>query len=128
PSPGAPNDAGVLGFVANTDFSVHRGFFSAPLSVTLSNATPGAEIRWTKDCSTPSQTNGFVYAGAISITNTTLLRAAAFETNLGPSEVVTHSYIFLNSVLRQPNALSNYPTIWQGSYPADYEMDSNVVN
>ena len=45
-----------------------------------------------------------------------------------PSDVDTHSYIFLRDVLRQSNNIPNYPTTWQAGYPADYAMDSNIVN
>ena len=51
-----------------------------------------------------------------------------FLTGYIPSDIDTHSYIFLRDVLRQSNNIPNYPTIWQASYPADYAMDSNIVN
>jgi hypothetical protein len=128
PTPGQPNNAGADGLVAEPEFSVQRGYFNALFSVTLTCTTPGAEIRWTTNGSAPSLTNGLLYAAPIGVTNTTLLRAAAFKSQYAPSAVVTHTYIFLESVLHQPGALPDYPTSWQGSYPADYGMDSNVVN
>jgi len=128
PTPGLPNNSGVLGLVVPPEFSVQRGFFNGPFSVALADVTQGAEIRWTTNGSPPGLTNGFVYGGAIVVTNTTFLRAAAFKTNYAPSAVITHSYIFPENVLHQPAALPGYPTFWQGSYPADYEMDSNVVD
>jgi hypothetical protein len=128
PTPGLPNNAGAVGLVANPEFSVQRGFFSTPFMVALTDATANVEIRWTTNGSPPALTNGVIYSTPIQIQDTTLLRAAAFKTNYAPSEVVTHTYLFIESVLHQPNSLPGYPTLWQGSYPADYEMDSNVVN
>jgi hypothetical protein len=69
-----------------------------------------------------------LYSGPIAITNTAFVRAAAFKTGYIPGNVDTHTYIFLDSVLRQPASLPGYPTVWQANYPADYAMDSNIVN
>ena len=45
PSPGAPNSANfVRGFVRDTKFSVDRGFYEAPFTLTIDCATPGATI------------------------------------------------------------------------------------
>ncbi|WCJ60185.1 lamin tail domain-containing protein [Fontisphaera persica] len=128
PTPAAPNATGYQGFVSDTKFSVDRGFYDTPFTVAITSATPGALIYYTTDGSRPSPTNGSLYQGPLLITNTTLLRAAAWAEHLIPTEPDTHSYIFLESVLRQPNTLPGYPTTWQASYPADYEMDPNVVN
>jgi hypothetical protein len=128
PTPGAANGPGYAGWVADTKFSVDRGFYSAPFTVAITSATAGATIRWTTNGSPPSLTNGTVYAGPVLITNTTLLRAAAFLPDHVPSDVDTHTYLFLEQVLRQPDVQPGYPTVWQASYPADYGMDPNVVN
>lgn len=128
PTPGAANLPGARGVVADTRFSVDRGFFDAPFSTAITNATEGAAIWYTLNGSKPSPTNGFLYSSPILITNTAFVRAAAYKSGYIPSDVDTHTYIFLDSVLRQPNSLPGYPTVWQASYPADYAMDPNVVN
>ena len=128
PTPGARNGASYAGFVADTKFSVDRGFFETPFSVAITSATPGVEIRWTRDGSAPSPTNGFVYTTPIAVTNTSFIRAAAFAPGLIPTESDTHTYIFLDRVIRQSSTQPGYPTTWQASYPADYGMDPNVVN
>ena len=43
------------------------GSFSDYVSITITDATPGVTIRYTTDGSTPSRTNGTVYAGPFSI-------------------------------------------------------------
>ncbi len=126
-TPGSLNSTGYFGFVGDTKFSVDRGFYDTPFAVAITSATPSAVIYWTTNGSAPSPTNGFVYNSPVSITGTAFLRAAAHATGLIPTEVETHSYIFLQQVLAQPNSLPGYPTNWQANYPADYEMDPNVV-
>ncbi|HEX5221315.1 MAG TPA: lamin tail domain-containing protein [Verrucomicrobiae bacterium] len=128
PTPGLNNGAGYLGLVADTKFSVDRGFYSAPFPVSITSATALASIYWTTNGSIPLPTNGTLYTGPISIPGTRLLRAAAFLTNHVPSVPDTHSYIFLSQVMQQPDNPPGYPATWQGGYPADYGMDPNVVN
>jgi hypothetical protein len=127
-TPGADNGSGYLGLASDTKFSVDRGFYDTPFTVAITSATATASIYWTTNGSIPSPTNGTLYTSPIPIANTKPLRAAAFLTNHVPSEPDTHTYIFLSQVLQQPNSLPGYPTVWQASYPADYEMDPNVVN
>jgi hypothetical protein len=128
PTPGVANGAGFDGLVADTKFSVNRGFFDAPFSLSITCATPGVEIRYTTNGSPPSATSGFVFTTPFTIDRNGFIRAAAFRTGWVPSDIDTHSYIFLRDVLRQSNNIPNYPTVWQASYPADYAMDSNIVN
>jgi hypothetical protein len=129
PTPGAANQPGFFGVVADTRFSADRGFYDAPVSVAITTATEGAAIYYTLNGSRPSPTNGFLYSSPLLITNTSFVRAAAYKAGYIPSDVDTHTYIFLDSVLRQPTNPPGYPAIWtQGSYPADYAMDPNVVD
>ena len=58
PTPGVPNGTGVAGFVADTTFSVDRGFYFAPTNVLITSATPGAYIVFTRDGTPPSPSNG----------------------------------------------------------------------
>lgn len=128
PTPGQPNRTGAVGVVSDTRFSINRGFYDTPFSLAIATATEGAAIWYTLNGSKPSPTNGFLYSAPIHITNTAFVRAAAYKSGYIPSDVDTHSYVFLDSVLRQPNTQPGYPTVWQASYPADYGMDSNIVN
>ncbi len=127
-TPGAANSPALVGVVADTKFSVDRGFFDAPFSLSITCATPNATIYFTTNGSAPAPGNGFLHSAPINITGNSFIRAAAFLAGWVPSGVDTHSYIYLRDVLSQSNNLPNYPTIWQASYPADYGMDSNIVN
>jgi hypothetical protein len=71
--------------VADTQFSIDRGFFDAPFSVAISTLTPGATIRYTTDGSWPSPTHGQTYASPILISQTTVLRAMAHKTGMAPT-------------------------------------------
>jgi len=131
PTPGAQNSATCLTMVVDdTKFSHDRGFYESAFDVTITTATPGATIRYTTDGNEPSETLGNTYTGPISITTTTYLRAMAYKTGYLPTNVDTHTYIFLDDVLTQTGA--GFPATWGIYYddpphPADYEMDPDVV-
>jgi hypothetical protein len=131
PTPGASNSsAALVGIVPEPHCSVERGWFDEPFQLWLTCALPGAIIRYTLDGREPAATSGLVYTEPLRITNTTVLRAAAFAPGYLPSRTVTHTYLFLESVIRQPNSPPGFPSTW-GTYatfpnnivPADYEMD-----
>jgi hypothetical protein len=124
PTPGLANDPGVIGYVDDTKFSHNRGFYETNFELTISCKTPGAVIRYTLNGSAPSETNGFVYSGPIPIDRTMVVRAAAFKPGWKPSNIDTHTYIFIRDVINQTGA--GFPTTW-GSATADYAMDPRVV-
>ncbi len=127
PTPGAPNEGGgVLGFVEDTVFSMDRGFYEDPFTVTITTATPDAEIYYTTNGTEPSPANGTLYHAPVSVTTTTTLRAAAFKDGFAPTNVDTQTYLFADDVLVQPNNPPGYPATWAGK-PADYEMDPDIV-
>lgn len=143
PSPGVANGASSLTSITpRPSFSVGRGLFSESFSLVMSCSLAGATIRYTTDGSEPTATTGTLYGGPITISTTTILRAAAFATDRIPSETVTHSYIFLDHVLTQPASPAGFPSTWgregttvfspasttPGEVPADYEMDPEIVN
>ncbi len=129
PTPGAPNQQGTLGFVADTKFSVDRGFYNSSFNVEITTDTVGAEIRYTLDGSLPTATTGLVYNSLSPplITQTTNLRAAAFKVGFTPSNVDTQTYVFLDNVIQQSGAGLPPVTNWGYAGP-DWEMDPDVVN
>lgn len=132
PTPGARNNTdGYPGIVADTKFSVDRGFYDAPISVMITSATAGAEIRYTIDGSLPTATHGAICAGPLVISNTTVLQAAAFKAGWVPSDVDTHTYVFVDDVVAQsPTGLP--PSGWPSSplfsgQVMQYGMDPSIV-
>ncbi|MBC8089012.1 MAG: chitobiase/beta-hexosaminidase C-terminal domain-containing protein, partial [Phycisphaerae bacterium] len=129
PSPGATNSGGALGLVADTKFSIDRGFYNIPFTVAITSATANAEIRFTTNGEIPSAVNGFIYTTPITINKTTALRAIATKPGWLPSDVDTHTYVFLNNVITQSLAGATndgFPSTWPGTTP-DYAMDPNVT-
>jgi hypothetical protein len=130
PTPGGYNSTSYVGLLQDVQFSLARGFYTTPQSLTLSTSVVGTQIRYTSDGSEPTSTNGTVYTGPIGIAGTSVIRAAAFLNNYLPSRVSTSSYFFLDDVLRQsPDgaAPAGWPSAW-GSNVVDYGMDPNIVN
>lgn len=136
-TPGAANLPGFLGVVADTKFSLDRGFYQDPIQVTITTETPDAQIVYTLDGSEPLLEGNRLgrtaqtYTQPIPISRTTCLRAAALKTAWLSTNIDTQTYFFLEDIknLRQSQAVTNrYPPTWFGGLPADYEMDPDVVN
>ncbi|MET0491645.1 MAG: CotH kinase family protein [Actinoplanes sp.] len=70
---GAPAEA-----AGDVTFSVPSGTFQGSVSVTMSTAVAGAEIRYTTDGRLPAATSPLYPGGALSLTATTQLRAQPF--------------------------------------------------
>ncbi len=146
PTPGQPNGYGVSGFVADTQFTVDRGFYDTPFTTTITSGTPGATLIYTLDGSTPSPTNGITIPppspiaapqATLNISATTPLRAIATKADFLPTNVDTQTYVFVNGVAAQPVNPAGYSVTW-GTYqawgpiigqpvPADYEVDPEVT-
>jgi hypothetical protein len=129
PTPGKTNSAAYLGVVADTKFSVDRGFFSAPFTVALTTATAGAEIRFTTNGSPPSAVSGMIYASPITVDRSMVLRAIASKPGFRATGIDTHTYIFPgNAVAQSLQSATNtgFPAAWAGT-AADYAMDPTVT-
>lgn len=137
PTPGAENSGPQIGGIASpVDFSVERGFFSNSFDLVLSTSQSNpSTIRYTVDGSEPTLTNGLAYFTPISVSTTTVLRAASFADRFSPSPVATHTYIFLNDVIQQPaQGPEGFPTgrliasgPHEGEVPIDFAMDQSIV-
>ncbi len=90
PTPNAANSGGVNFYTPKPTMSVAPGFYAGAQSVSLSCTDAAATIRYTLDGSTPTAAST-AYTGPINIAATTVLRAAAFGTNL-PSFNETNTY------------------------------------
>ena len=120
--------------VKDTRFKYRRGFYSAPFLQVIRSKTTGAKIRYTTDGSAPSETHGLGGDNpvAVRIETTTTLRAVAYKDGLEPTNVDTHTYIFVADVLRQPREIEGYPILdieeRAGWVQMDYAMDPAIVN
>ena len=133
PTPGEPNGTGYAGVCPEPQASVSRGFYDEPFALNLDLPGPEYGIRYTLDGTLPTKTHGAYYKGSIRVSGTTILRAVALRAGHISSRVVTHTYIFIDGVIRQPKRPKGFPASWgedrqyRRVTPADYEMDPRVT-
>ncbi len=94
-TPGTANVASGAGFASDVHFSRDAGTFVDPITVALSVDDTNAVIHYTVNGTLPSQASP-VYAGPIDISNTTQLRARAFQAGLLPGDPHSELYIKLD--------------------------------
>jgi len=79
-------------YAATPTFNPPAGTYFSPQSVSISTATPNASIYYSLDGSTPDD-QSTLYTGAITISETTTLKAIAYATGHNPSAVRTGEYV-----------------------------------
>ena len=130
PTPGVPNGQTLAGKIAKLAFSQSHGFYDEPFELVISSQTPGAVVRYTTDGLVPTESSGQILNGALTVAQTTVIRAAAFKLGHKPTKVVTQTYLFLKDVVRQSSDGLPPPGFhyeW-GPNRVDYGMDQRVVN
>jgi hypothetical protein len=105
PTPLAANQIPSTGQVY---FSRPGGTFTSSITVELSTLLPSALIYYTEDGSEPTS-GDTLYATPISITETTWLRARAYEPGFSPSPINSKTYIEVEGSLATFN--SNIPIV-----------------
>ena len=138
PTPGEQNDeSSLIGYVADTQFSLKRGFYNDAIEVEFSTRTPGATLIHTVDGSFPSLRNGTRTQSpnnqtppskTISIAATTTLRVMAVRDGFESTNVDTQTYIFPSKVLQQDDTFHaiGETNSWGHAGP-DWEMDPEIV-
>ena len=119
-------------------FSQQHGFCKEPFTLLIANAEglpalpEGATIRYTLDGSEPTP-QSTPYTQPLSVSTTTILRAAATTNTERITPITTATYIFVDDVLQQSNTPEGYPDTWgryttiAGTAIADYEMDPEMT-
>ncbi len=100
-TPSATNGPPLTDFTEPPIVAGAHGLFEAATEVRLTSMNPAASLRYTTDGSTPTNANGTIYAGPITVAKTTVIRARAFKVGLASSPTVTVTYIFPADVIRQ---------------------------
>jgi N-acetylneuraminic acid mutarotase len=72
-------------------FSIASGTYTAPQSVTISDATPGATIYYTSN-GTPPTTSSSVYSAPVTVTSTETLEAMATASGYSSSDIASATY------------------------------------
>lgn len=109
PTPGAENGSGVSLISATPVFLTTDGVYDDVENVCVELSGSG-DIRYTLDGSLPTEDSA-LYTGPITLTATTVVRAAAFEEGRLRSDVVTGSYII--------NEYHTLPVVSVAANPAD---------
>lgn len=94
--------------VATPVISPAQGIYTDSVQVTISTQTSGATIRYTTDGTTPTAAST-VYASALTFTSTTTVRARAFKSGFGDSDVATAVYTITATPTVAPPAFDPAP-------------------
>ena len=79
-------------------FSPAAGTYALTQTVTITTTTPGASIRYTTDGTTPSETAGTLYSGAVTVGSTETLNAIAYTSGYADSPVASATYTIVPPV------------------------------
>lgn len=122
-----PNDVNIgdtfEDYVRDTRFSIGRGIYPTAQTVEITSNTPDAVIYYTTDGSEPSTSNGTIYSGPLTLSETTVIRAIGTKANYISTNIDTHSYIFPADVVNQPTNPPGWPTGSVNGQVMDYHMD-----
>lgn len=94
-------------------FNPPQGSYSGPQYIAMASATPGAEIRYTLNGSTPTQ-NSTVYTAPVLVSTNSVIQAIAFKPGLTPSSISVGNFLITNTVATpvfnpSPDSLYNGP-------------------
>ena len=108
------------------------GFFGESFSVGASVTPAGCIVRYTTNGTSPSPRVGSVLESPVLVTNSTVLRAAAFRGDEQVGTSVSRTFIFPNRVAEQPSAPAGYPRRFLSRRRRtvktfDYAMDPEVL-
>ena len=140
-------------FAADGITPLTGGFYSAAQTLILKSETVGATIRYTLDGTEPTETNGTLYTGPMTVTapgdgkSARSYRARAFKAGLVSSDTKVHSYLIsVNANLSGVPALlftanagqsffaphgimaingGTYPSAWAPNGPQSYNIPIN---
>ena len=97
PTPNASNtSATYIKYAAKPSFDWGPGFYSSPITVTITNNEPNSTVYYTTDGTLPSATSA-IYSAPVNISTTKVLKAIAISTNpqIRPS-FIEYSTFFIN--------------------------------
>jgi hypothetical protein len=107
---------GFTVFLATPVISPDGGLFTNSVTVTLSDATPGATVFYTEDGTTPT-TNSILYAGPFVVTSTVNLQAIAAKPGSVNSGAASASFVNSAAVGHGTGLLGEY---WAGTTSAAF--------
>jgi len=99
---GAP----VTNIVATPVITPTTGNYSSAQTVTITEGTVGATIRYTTDGSTPTVTTGMVYVATFTVSATSTVKAIAYKSGMTNSDVATSIITIQTGTLNPPTGLN----------------------
>ena len=114
--------------VAMPAFSVPSGYYTAPVTVTISTATDGASVHYTTDGSDPTASST-LYTEPVTVSTTTTVKAIATKDGMDNSPVASATYTFTTEVANIAgfNALANNTTAKiTGAVTVVYQNGTNL--
>jgi hypothetical protein len=107
--------------VATPTINPNGGSYTGSVPVAITTSTTGALIYYTTDGSTPTQSS-IPYGGAVTVTNNTILKAAAFMSGFNPSAVASASF-----TINQPTVATPTITPNGGSYTGSVSVSMQTA-
>lgn len=97
PTPGNANSGGLQEYVPRPILSMQAGFYNgSSITLNITCADPAAEIRFTTNGTTPTNTSP-LYSSSLTLYGTTVIRARAFSSNpMTPPSFIESNTYFLN--------------------------------
>jgi alpha-tubulin suppressor-like RCC1 family protein len=87
------------GAVASPVLSVGSGFYTTTRIVTVTDATPGAEIHYTTSGADPTPADPVIASGSsITVDRSMIVKAAAWAPSMSPSPVTRRDYVITGAV------------------------------
>ena len=110
-TPEEPNARAVPGAPWRTrSFSVDRGYFDQPFEVEILSASEDVEIRYTLDGSQPTATPAWSTPVRSRLTRRRTSGPRHFKPGYLPTDVDTHTYIFVKMSSSNPPEIPGFPT------------------
>ncbi len=123
PTPGNPNQSNEVlqGVLSPIAYSPGGGLFEDTVTIQISKPDPVSEIYYTLDYTNPNPQDSFRYEGPIEITETSVLRAAAFRAGRVPSPILTQTFW-----IGAPENLKTLPVLSMVFDPEDLEGEGGL--
>ena len=124
PTPGKQNSTAGTGFAPEVGLSMESGIYSDTSLTLMLSAPANTTIRYTTDGTVPA-TNSLVYANPLVISNSTTLKARAFQTGLFPGPVGSRTFIMLDETTRDFTSKLPMVVISTGGKPIAQDPGGN---
>lgn len=103
--------------VAAPVFTPAGGAYGSPVSVALSTATSGAQMRFTTNGTNPTSTTGTLYSGPATVSSSMTVKAIAFKSGMLDSSITTAAYTIggganVVPAIIETNSVSADPAYW----------------